>query len=726
MDRDPAKEPPITSFLRSTGFNPGRSTNGFGTKPLGGSSFTPGPPTSLSSAMRTTATSVSNGGWSFAPGPPANLSSAERATATPVSEQGPKMAAYDNHNARFPPPKPHATAPPMRLAGTPSIPSYSRFLSARPPAGDFNEPVIDVVTGKPFIPDPAKMAVKFVPGEGIVPNRGLAPSPYRPGRLAQQFPSLKLSTPSTAEDIVSKNADSIISQNVRSAAALDVRYKPPILRKPYLDSQRRIQRAPVDPRIIGLPQVPESWKDDGRQYAKVLVDPKLRMIRFPDWIREQWLSAEWRRCESSEHVEVKSDRFDVIEYFREECVGSKEEHKPEKVAREAMQPLRGINTEVETASKAVKEEQVLQKDEECLAVLEKTIQDPKAAESKTDLKAALENPKVEEAKIGILETIAAFSKAAKAAETDNTRSKGDTTLELVRQEVMKKMREKVAALDEATGFSKPAEVEAALEDALQQALQESTEKLADLSKAAEANKAVEVGLEVEAKAASENAREQIVDKVRQPATASAPPPAEYRGPLESKIKATEQDAAELSVLKVKAQTAKDVKEANQSIQDIYKQLMSIDKLEIERKNSWLQGKKYADRNAVWKRNALANLKAASTLAEELHEKMRMIEAVEAARNQKIGAKPAVVLTQKVDHVEKGWVLLENEMDDGKSTSPGGKGDFTRVLELLTQLMKEGGSSDDLMKLVDRMREEKMSTAGTIETITGWMRGKTSK
>ncbi len=66
------------------------------------------------------------------------------------------------------------------------------------------------------------------------------------------------------------------------------------------------------------------------------------------------------------------------------------------------------------------------------------------------------------------------------------------------------------------------------------------------------------------------------------------------------------------------------------------------------------------------------------------------------------------------------------MDDGKSTSPGGKGDFTRVLELLTQLMKEGGSSDDLMKLVDRMREEKMSTAGTIETITGWMRGKTSK
>lgn len=725
MDRDPAKEALITSFLRSTGFNPARSTNGFGTTPLGGSSFTPGPPASLSSALRTTATSVSNGGWSFAPGPPTNLSSAERATATLVSEQGPKMAAYDNHNARFPPPKPHATAPPMRPAGPPSIPSYSQFRSARPPAGDFNEPVIDVVTGKPFIPDPAKMAVKFVPGDDIVPNRGLAPSPYRPGRLAQQFPSLKLSTPSTAEDIVSKNADSIISQNVRSAAARDIRYTPPISRKPYLDSQRRIRRAPVDPRIIGLPQVPESRKDDGRPYAKVLVDPKLRMIRFPDWIREQWLSAEWRRCESSEHVEVKSDRFDIIDYFQGESVGSKKEHEADTVAIETKQSLRGNNTTVETASKVVKEEQAMKKDQESLAVLEKTAQDTKAAEPKTDSKAALEIFKVEGAKIGILETIAAFSKAAKAADTGNTGSKKDAMLEIVRQEVMKKMREKAAALDEATGFSKPAEVEAALGDALQQALQESTEKLADLNKAGEANKAVEVGIEVEAKAAPENAREQTVEKVIQPVIDSAHAE-ECKGPLESKIKAAEQDVAELSVLKAKAQTATGVKEADQKIQDICKQLMSIDKLEIERKNSWLQGKKYADRNAVWKRNAIANLKAASTLAEELHEKMRMIEAVEAARNQRIGAKGPVVTTQKVDHVEKGWVLLEEEIDDGKSTSNGGKGDFTQVLELLSRLMKKGRDSQDLMKLVNRLREEKMSTGETIETITGWIEEKTTK
>jgi len=726
MDHDPAKEPPVTSFFRTIGYSPARSTNGFGTTPLGGSTFAPGPPASLSSAMRTTVTSVSNGGWSFAPGPPASLSSAERATTAPVSEQGPKMAAYDNHNARFPPPKPHATAPPMPPAGPPSVPSYSRFLSTRPPAGDFNEPVIDVVTGKPFIPDPMKMAVKFVPGEGIVPNRGLAPSPYRPGRLAQQLPTLKLSTPSTAEDIVSKYADRIISQNFRSAAARRIRYTPPLLQSQHMESQSCFPRVPIDPRVIGLPQVPESRKEDGRPYAKMLVDPKLRKIRFPDWIREQWLSAEWRRCESSEHVEVKSDRFDIIEYFQGECGGSKEEHKADMVAKEATQPLFGINSKLEIASEVTKEEQFLKKDHESLAVLEKTAKDPKATWAKTDSKAASEISKVEEAKIGILETIAAFSKAAKAADTGSTGSKRDATLETVRQEVMKKMREKVAALDEATGFSKPAEVEAALGDALQQALQESTEKLADVSKAAEANKAVEVGIEVEAKAASGNAREQIVDKVRQPVTASAPPAAEYKGPLESKIKATEQDAAELSVLKAKAQTAKDVKEANQRIQDIYKQLMSIDKLEIERKNSWLQGKKYADRNAVWKRNALANLKAASTLAEELHGKMRMIEAVEAAREQRIGAKNAVITTQKVDHVEKGWVLLEEEIDDGRPTSTGEKGDFTQVLELLTQLMKQGGDSYDWMKLVERLREEKMSTAETIEMITGWIKVKTSK
>lgn len=407
-------------------------------------------------------------------------------------------------------------------------------------------------------------------------------------------------------------------------------------------------------------------------------------------------------------------------------MGSKKEHEADTVAIETKQSLRGNNTAVETASKVVKEEQAMKKDQESLAVLEKTAKDPKAAGAKTVPMAAFENSKVEEAKIGILETIAAFSKAAKAADTGSTGSKRDATLETVRQEVMKKMREKVAALDEATGFSKPAEVEAALGDALQQALQESTEKLADVSKAAEANKAVEVGIEVEAKAASENAREQIVDKVRQPVTASAPPAAEYKGPLESKIKATEQDAAELSVLKAKAQTAKDVKEANQRIQDIYKQLMSIDKLEIERKNSWLQGKKYADRNAVWKRNALANLKAASTLAEELHGKMRMIEAVEAAREQRIGAKNAVITTQKVDHVEKGWVLLEEEIDDGRPTSTGEKGDFTQVLELLTQLMKQGGDLYDWMKLVERLREDKMSTAETIEMITGWIKVKTSK
>jgi len=735
MDRDPAKEPPLTSFLKPTRFNPARSSNGLGTTPLGALILAPDPPASLSSAKRIIATPVSNGGWSFALSPPAFRSSAERSTATPVSEQGPSMKACDNHNAGLPPPTPRPTVFPVRLAGQPSESPYSRFLSNRPPAGNFNEPVIDVVTGKPFIPDPMKMAVMAVSGEGIVPNRHLAPSPYRPGRIVQQPPALKLSTPSTAEDIVSKNADSIISQNVRSAAARGIRYTPPIVRKPCMDSQRRIRRAPVDPRVIGLPQVPESRKDDGRPYAKVLVDPELRTIRFPDWIREQWLSAEWRRCESSEHVEVKSDRIDVVEYFQRKSGGLKEERKADTVAREAIKSLCGDNTKGEIASKAVEEEQAPEKNKESLAVLETVAKDPKAAEAKTESKAASGKSKIEEAEIRILDTIAAFSKAAKAADTGNPGSQRDAASAIVRQEVMEKMRQEVAALNKAAGFSKPAEVGAEVGavfgDAQQQALKEPKNMAAGFSKEAKSNEAAETEIEAVAKAALENTRDQTSEKSKEPI--AAPTQAtESIGALEFENKAGEQDTAELSVLKGKAQTTKDVKEADQRIQDICKQLISIDRLEIERKNSWLQGKKHADKHAVWKRNALANLKAASTIAEELHEKMRMMEAVEAARDQRIDAKPATATTnsrQEGDDAEKGWVLLEDEIEDGTSASPGGKGQSTEVLELakvLSQMMKEGGNSHDLMMLVDRLKEEKTSAANKTETITEWIKEKRPK
>lgn len=701
MDRDPPKEPPVTSRLRSTVYSPARSTNALGTTPLGGSRFTPGPPLGLSSAMR--------------------------ATATPVREQDPNLAAHNNHNTRFPPPKSHPTAPPVRPAGSPYIP-FSRFLNRRPPAGDFNEPVIDVVTGKPFIPDPSKMAVMFVPGEGIVPDRSLAPSPYSPLPIAKQLPSLKLSTPSTAEDIVSKNADSIISQNMCAAVARNIQYTPPILRKPYLDKERRIQRAPVDPRIIGLPHFPESRKDDGRPYAKVLVDPKLRKIRFPDWIREQWLGAEWRRCESSEHVEVKSDRFDVIEYFRGETWDSNVEHSPEEVGREAMQPLCGINAKPETASEVVKEAQAMKQDQKSLVVLEETAKDPKAAGACTDSKATPKRSKVEEAELGVLETIAVFCKAMEATDIGKTGNERDAALAAVRKVGMRKIREKVGALNEAAEFPEPvevgAEVGAALRDAQEQTLKESAQMASGLSMAAESNKVAKIG-EAIAKAALKDGVEHILEKSTEPVAASTQA-VESSGAPEPFNKAGEQDAAELSVLKGKAQIAKDVKEADQRIQDICKQLMSIEKLEVERKNSWLQSKKHADRNAVWKRNALANLKAASTLAEELHEKLRMIEAVEAARNQRIGAKPAVVTTQKVDHIEKEWVLLEDEMGDGNSIPSGGEGDFTQVLEKLSVLLRQGGNSHDVMKLVDRLRREKMSTAETVETIAGWIKEKTPK
>ena len=69
-------------------------------------------------------------------------------------------------------------------------------------------------------------------------------------------------------------------------------------------------------RVIGLPGPPESDKKDGHPYMRVLVNPKCRMIQFPDWIRKLWLAAEWPLCDSCEHIEVKSDISDIIGYLQ--------------------------------------------------------------------------------------------------------------------------------------------------------------------------------------------------------------------------------------------------------------------------------------------------------------------------------------------------------------------------------------------------------------------------
>lgn len=125
-----------------------------------------------------------------------------------------------------------------------------------------------------------------------------------------------------------------------------------------------------------------------------------------------------------------------------------------------------------------------------------------------------------------------------------------------------------------------------------------------------------------------------------------------------------QEATEPPLRADKEQTAIDVQQAGQRIQDICKQLTAIDKLEIERKQSWWQNKELVETHAVWKRNALANLKAAATPAEELYEKITMIEAAQAASEERTTAEstdtPPKSHPEGVD-ADMDWVLIEDVM-----------------------------------------------------------------
>ena len=112
------------------------------------------------------------------------------------------------------------------------------------------------------------------------------------------------------------NAPATVVACYELAKVRKYQYRPPALQKPRIDKHGYVHRAPIDPRVIGLPGPPESDKNDGRPYVRVLVNSKFRMIQFPDWVRKRWLAAEWRRCDSCEHVEVKSDRSDIIGYLQ--------------------------------------------------------------------------------------------------------------------------------------------------------------------------------------------------------------------------------------------------------------------------------------------------------------------------------------------------------------------------------------------------------------------------
>lgn len=92
--------------------------------------------------------------------------------------------------------------------------------SKRPAAEDSGEPVIEGVKVTPYSRESAKMAVAFVPGEGIVPDRYLATRPTVDQEALQrvlQTPVSSSSIPSMTKASIAADADKSSSGDVRSA-----------------------------------------------------------------------------------------------------------------------------------------------------------------------------------------------------------------------------------------------------------------------------------------------------------------------------------------------------------------------------------------------------------------------------------------------------------------------------------------------------------------------------
>lgn len=133
----------------------------------------------------------------------------------------------------------------------------------------------------------------------------------------------------------------------------------------------------------------------------MLVDPQRRTIRFPYWIREQWLGAEWRRCESSNHVEVKSDRSDISEYFQGTTRGQIGDQVTRKVPRDIDPQLLRAFYDEETSSETSKRTKILQRHKESLVANEKAHKNPKAVETAIVSNAALVTHRIEEVETGV-------------------------------------------------------------------------------------------------------------------------------------------------------------------------------------------------------------------------------------------------------------------------------------------------------------------------------------
>ena len=126
----------------------------------------------------------------------------------------------------------------------------------------------------------------------------------------------------------------------------------------------------------------------------------------------------------------------------------------------------------------------------------------------------------------------------------------------------------------------------------------------------------------------------------------------------------------------KARILRETQNADKKVQNLSNELMAVDLAEEARKKSWWPDQKAAKNNAESRKEILEKLRKATTAAEELHEKLRIIEVVEGARKSRtvaVGESESDKRAKGLLDTEDGWVWLEDDSYSMQSTIPRGRG-----------------------------------------------------
>lgn len=369
-------------------------------------------------------------------------------------------------------------------------------------------------------------------------------------------------------DCVCINPQAFFDHYHHEAAAQEIPYIAAPVSIGTLSAGDRAGCVSADPRVEALSSDLESRKDDGRPYVKIFVRQALRGILLPLWVRIDWLGAEWRRCHSGTHVEVKNDRCDLIVYF--------------KGADSISQPAVGL-------------------------------EGGKDCDSGNGVKATASS----EGQRTMENATAKHREKLQAKYLERQKEHQH----VMRSQSIGRQRQ-VAKMDAAIEESKWAQ-----DVERQQATPDSTNRQ-DPETQAQAGK--------ETKAASDTMK--IAAKTEN---------------------ADQQDAAEAQIINRKARIIGYVKKTDGEVQKLCNELMAIDLAEDANKKSWWQDRNAASKYAARKRAVLARLTQATRTAEELREKLIVIETVEDARRAR-EMMNVEGQTQGIVDVQDGWELLEDD------------------------------------------------------------------